>query len=940
MVVQEAVRTRTRLQSAQMVSAIGVFAFIAFAVVAVAVKQNKPLSVGIKACSAIDGMSVDCSVLVQNTGITALKGITVTLKTGADQAAGKDVAGTTFSVAKLAGNDSILQHVTFPKPPDWTLSKQSAMFAEAASGTLKAFSGTKQVSAQSFNTNFLTTATIADQSQIAVSGNTVAFSDNALNNGGDIYLYDLATRQRTQVTQDGYSRDVDIDGGNVVYVSTLDGQYTVELYTISNQQTTAISTGAEEKRYPKISGNYIVWQDARSGVSQMYAYNVQMQTEVQLQTTATNQTFPDIDGDSIVWVENGQLVMRYDISTGRSTQVTSGSPIRLMPHVSGSNIVWVQWGGGGSDAGTYVYNIPTASISALSLAATTSSYGPVISGNRVIRAVAQESNVMDFFLDDLGDNAVYGGSCGDDLTNVALTTDHNITNQAWPVISGYNLVYLGPNGLYRINSNFPPVIKQNAEQIATVGLPVTFSVTANDQDIRTCATGGKGGDGIVDQSVGVGGVQTFSTDNGHDQIPPPIVPHLSYTAQYLPAGAQLTDNGDNTATFTWTPAAGQEGVYDPVTFTVTDDGGLSSTENVKMTVRGTNQPPVFVPIGAKTAYTDEPLAFAVTASDPEGDPLTYGAQQLPTGAQFSSTIFSWTPGVDQIGDHTVLFTVSDGVNTSTTQVAITALAQPVGDANAPVVVDPGAQTIKEGQTLAIPVTATDPNGTALTLTSANLPYGALFTDNGNGRGTLAWTPTYDQAGQYTVTFFASNGALAGWKTILITVGGINRAPVLDPIGNKAVTVGQSLVFTLIGRDPDSDLITYNVKNAAAGSMLTGQTFSWIPADEQAGAHHVTFSITDGTLTASETITITVQRAVQAKPAMPAVGGGFTSQPFTAFSKIANSGYSVASGKVWKNADDPRAAVIVGAAQGMQPLVKIYTSDGKLKKSFLAYEKTW
>ncbi len=910
MAVQEAVRTRTRLQSAQMVSVISVFAFIAFAVVATAVKQNEPLSVSIKACSAIDGAFVDCSVLVQNTGLTALKDVAIQLKTGTDQAEGKEVAGTVFSVAKLAGNDSILQHVTFQKPADWTPSKQSAMFAEASSGTLKAFSGTKQVSAQSFNTNFLTTATITEPNQFAVSGNTVAFSDNVLVNGGDIYLYDLATRQRTQVTQDGSSRDVDIDGNNVVYVSTLNGQYAVELYDVVNQQTTAISTGAQEKRYPKISGRYVVWQDARSGVSQIYAYNLQTQTETLLYDDSQkyNQTFPDIDGDSIVWVENGVYVALYSITAATRTLVASDNVIRIMPHVSGNNIVWVQWGGL-SSAGTYVYNIPSASLGALSLAGTTTSYSPVISGSRIVRTVAQESNVLDFVMDDLGNDAAYG-TC-DDLTGVPLTTDHSITNQAWPVMDGYNLVYLGSNGLYRINTDSLPVVNQNAEQAANVGQPISFAITSADQDIRTC--------------------------NGQVQ---PVTPHLSYSAQYLPAGAQLVDNGDNTATFTWTPAAGQEGVYDAVTFTATDDGGLASSETVKMTVQGTNQPPVFVPIAAKTVYTGEPLAFAVAASDPEGDPLTYGAQQLPTGAQFFNTVFSWTPTADQIGDHTVIFTVADGKNTSTTQVTITVLARPIADNNAPVVADPGAQTVREGQTLSMPVTATDPNSTALTLTAANLPYGAIFTDNGSGRGSFAWAPTYDHAGQYTVTFFASNGTLAGWQTILITVEGINRAPVLDSIGNKTVLADQSLVFALVGRDPDSDLVTYSVKDAPDGAELIGQTFSWMPTDEQAGTHSAAFSVTDGALTASETITITVRGAVQTKPPAPAAGGGFSSQPFTAFSQTARNGYSVASGKVWKNADDPRAAVIVGAAQGMQPQVKIYTSDGKLKKSFYAYEKTF
>lgn len=942
-VVQEAVRTRTRIRTSQMVSIIGVFAFIAFAVVAVAIKQQAPLAVSIQACSSFDGASVDCSVLVQNTGLTTLKNVSVQLNTGTSQATSKSVAGASFSITALAGNDSILQHVSFSQPTGFTPSKQTAMFAVASSGQHMVQSATRSVSAQSFNPNFLTTATITDASQMAISGNTIAFSDNVYNNGGDIYLYDLVTHVRTQVTQDGASRDVDIDGAKVVYVSTLDGEYTVELYDTASKLTSVVSTGAQEKRYPKISGDYVVWQDARSGVSQVFAYNLQTHAETLLYDDPQkyNQTFPDIDGDSIVWVENGVHVALYSISAATRTLVVADNSIRIMPHVFGNNIVWVQWGGL-SNAGTYVYNIPTASLAALSLAGTTTSYSPVISGNRIVRTVAQTTNVLDFYVDDLGDNAVYGGTCNDDLTNVALTTDHYITNQAWPAISGYTLIYLGPNGLYKIDTNFPPVINQNAEQVVTIGQTTSFAVTATDQDIRTCGGNTNKGDGNIDlQSTKIGGVQSLSTGGGHNKIPPqPILPHVNYTAQYVPPGALFTDNGDNTATFSWTPVAGQEGVYDVPTFTATDDGGLTSSETVKITVQGTNQPPTFVTIGAKTVYVDEPLSFAVAASDPEGDPLTYGAQQLPTGAQFSGSTFSWVPGADQVGDHVSTFTVTDGVTTVSTQVTVTVQAQPVADVNAPVIVGPGGQTINEGQTLTIPITATDPLGVALVLSVSNQPFGATFTDNGNGNGTFSWSPTYDQSGQYTVTFLASNGTLIGWKTVMVTVGGVNRSPVLDSIGNKTIRAGQSLVFTIFGRDLDSDLVTFSVNGAPTGSALTKQTFSWVPTADQVGTYNVAFSVTDGTLTASETITITVQGAPQEPPTIPGTGGGFTSQAFTAFPTVLRNGFSVASGKLRKSTDDPRAAVVVGAGQGMQPQVKIFTSDGKLLKSFYAYEKTF
>ena len=47
---------------------------------------------------------------------------------------------------------------------------------------------------------------------------------------------------------------------------------------------------------------------------------------------------------------------------------------------------------------------------------------------------------------------------------------------------------------------------------------------------------------------------------------------LVLTATGLPTGATLTDNGDGTGTFNWTPGSGTAGPYN-VTFTVTDLNG-------------------------------------------------------------------------------------------------------------------------------------------------------------------------------------------------------------------------------------------------------------------------------------------------------------------------------------------------------------------------------
>jgi hypothetical protein len=80
-------------------------------------------------------------------------------------------------------------------------------------------------------------------------------------------------------------------------------------------------------------------------------------------------------------------------------------------------------------------------------------------------------------------------------------------------------------------------------------------------------------------------------------------------------------------------------------------------------VSNINHPPVWNPIGDQTVNEGEQLQFVVSASDPEGDMITYGASGLPTGATFNpdTRIFSWTPGYSQSGLYpNITFTASDG----------------------------------------------------------------------------------------------------------------------------------------------------------------------------------------------------------------------------------------------------------------------------------------
>ncbi len=334
---------------------------------------------------------------------------------------------------------------------------------------------------------------------------------------------------------------------------------------------------------------------------------------------------------------------------------------------------------------------------------------------------------------------------------------------------------------------------------------------------------------------------------------------LTFAAIDLPSGAAFDPAS---RTFSWTPGSDQSGSYQ-VTFTVTD-GSLTDSEEITITVTdiAVNTPPTLTPIGSKTVDEGHLLLFTISATDLDTDPLIYSALNPPAGATFDTgtQVFSWTPTYEQADSYSVNFTVTDGEFTDFEEITIT-----VNNVNRAPVLDPiGDKNVAEGELLAFTVSASDPDGDALTYAAQNMPAGAGFDA---GTRTFSWTPTFDQAGDYAVNVTVSDGALMDYEEIVITVTNVNRAPVLDPIGNKDVAEGNLLQFTVSATDPDGDALTYAAMNIPSGSVFdpSSRTFSWTPTNSQSGSYTLNFTVTDGSLWDYEEITITVSDVPQNLP---------------------------------------------------------------------------
>lgn len=366
-------------------------------------------------------------------------------------------------------------------------------------------------------------------------------------------------------------------------------------------------------------------------------------------------------------------------------------------------------------------------------------------------------------------------------------------------------------------TNLAPVLDPIGNQVVTVGETLNLNLRASDPN---------SGDTV----------RIFTSPQGD--------PRLS-----------STPGNPASATFSWTPTSADSANPVAITF-IASDGLLEVSQAIVITVNTPaapppgNSPPVLAPIGNRSINDGSNLSFTVSASDADGDAVSLGVAGLPDGASFDGNTgaFFWTPSPTQVGNHVLTFSAEDGQANDSETITIT-VAGGVIPNSPPVLGIIGDKTVTVGATLNFTVSASDPDGDAVTLRVLGLPNGAGFN---SATGLFTWTPALGDVGISSLTFEASDAQSIDSQTITIQVEQppppVNTPPVLAPIGNRSINAGSNLSFTVSASDADGDTLILSVAGLPTGASFDAATglFSWTPGPGDLGNHPVTFSVSDGT----------------------------------------------------------------------------------------------
>jgi hypothetical protein len=343
---------------------------------------------------------------------------------------------------------------------------------------------------------------------------------------------------------------------------------------------------------------------------------------------------------------------------------------------------------------------------------------------------------------------------------------------------------------------------------------------------------------IADQTLDEGAkadVAVAASDADSDQI--------TLMAQVLPSFATFTDNGDGSGVLALAPTFSDAGTY--VVEITASDGSLTDRKSVSITVNNVNRPPL---VRDLTITTNEDTAIGVTlvASDPDSDTLTFTVVTVPAHGTLAGVApdLTYTPEADYNGSDGFTYKANDGAaDSSIGNVAIT--VNPVNDKP---VIDPiPDQTVDENATLTVKISAVDADKDPLKISASGLPAFATFKDNGDGTAEIVFSPTFTDAGEYTVDVEASDGQLSSALQLKLTVNDVNRPPVVE---DQIVTTYKDtpVEIVLSASDPDGDPVTLSVVGMPTWGPLrgTGATLVYAPATVFNGIDTFTFKASDGT----------------------------------------------------------------------------------------------
>lgn len=512
-------------------------------------------------------------------------------------------------------------------------------------------------------------------------------------------------------------------------------------------------------------------------------------------------TAQDADGDVLTFTVTGAPSWAaFEMGTGR----LSGTP--AAGNVGTTSNIQIRASDGAASATLAAFSI--------TVTAQTSNRAPTISGAPQTAAMQgslysfqpaasdPDNDPLAFTIANKPSWATFSTSTGQLQGTPGAANVGAFTNIVIGVTDGKASVSLPPFTLTVASTNTPPTITGSPSTLVNVGTLYSFTPAANDVN----------GSPLTFSIVNKPSWATFSTATGK---------------------------------LDGTPAASDAGTFANIRISVSDGQDSVNLAPFSITV---NRTPTIGGSPGTQATIGSLYTFTPTASDPDGDTLTFSITNKPSWATFSTATgkLDGTPPAGAASATGIVISVGDGKGGTA---ALPAFGIAIAAANRPPTISGApATSITVGQLYSFTPTASDPDGdTPLTFSiNANKPSWATFTP---ADGKLAGTPPGGASGASGIVISVSDGkgGTASLPAFAITVVGLNGAPTITGSPPTSATVGTAYSFAPAANDPDGDTLTFSVTGKPSWASLSATTgvLSGTPPAGATGSANVVISVSDG-----------------------------------------------------------------------------------------------
>lgn len=374
-------------------------------------------------------------------------------------------------------------------------------------------------------------------------------------------------------------------------------------------------------------------------------------------------------------------------------------------------------------------------------------------------------------------------------------------SEAWPAPDDQTDVVQGSVTINILNTVTPP-------PTADVTLPIvnTFTAPSTSSSITVSPITVSASDdvGVIGYLINESSTKPSSTVSGWTSMAP-----TSYTA---------ASTGSHTL-YAWAKDAA---------------GNCSDSKTAVVMIASANNPPVLSAIGDKSVSENSTLTFSISATDQDGDPLTYSYSQLPIGAVFDvpTLTFSWTPSYSQAGVYPITFTVTDlhgATDSETVNVTIVNVDRsPIASAGLD-------QSVSLSSVISLSASASsDPDADTLTYSWSKVsgPGTVTFSNPSN----LSTVITFSEVGTYVIRVSVSDGTLSSFDQTTVTVNSVANVNYsvtssagsngsISPSGTVTVNSGSGQTFIVT---PNSGYQVGSVIVDGSNVSLTGGTTYTFP----------------------------------------------------------------------------------------------------------------